>query len=220
MPKSSLPRVSGLYAVTPPSLGPSTLLARVEQALCGGAQLVQLRAKNWTTEQIERTAFAMRETTRRHRAIFIVNDDIDLARRIGADGVHLGLSDATWEEVREIARENLLVGVSCYNDLNRARLAQSAGAGYVAFGSMFASRTKPDAVRATLDLLRSARSVLTIPIVAIGGIEPDTAVRVVEAGADAVAVISGLFDAPDVGVAAQNYVRAFPSKSEFFESTT
>lgn len=216
----SAPRICGLYAITPPSLEPSMMLARVEHALSGGARLVQLRAKHWPQDQLVDTARALRTMTQRYGAMLFVNDDVYLALAVDADGVHLGQGDATLEGVREIAAQKMRVGVSCYNDLRRAQMAQAAGASYVAFGSVFPSKTKPDAARATLDLLRSARATLSIPIVAIGGIEPCNVASVVEAGADAVAVISGLFDAPNIEAAARSYAQAFPSISISFESTT
>jgi thiamine-phosphate pyrophosphorylase len=211
--------ISGLYAITPANLELAEMLARVKCALTGGARLIQLRAKNWPRDQVEGAAQTLRAMTQRHDALLIINDDASLARAVQADGVHFGRSDATWDTVKAIAKEKMLVGVSCYNDLDRAQMAQTAGASYVAFGSMFPSKTKPDAAQASLDLLRTARAALTVPIVAIGGILPGNAARVVEAGADAVAVISGLFDAPDVEAAAQSYVRACHFTSAISEST-
>jgi len=140
---------------------------------------------------------------------FIVNDDIDLARTVDADGVHLGGSDATIALARERLRATAIVGASCYDSLELAEAAVAAGADYIAFGSFFPSNTKPDAVRAGLPLLYTAKARWKIPIAAIGGITPDNAGTLIEAGADAVAVISALFDAADVTAAARSFVALF-----------
>lgn len=184
----------------------------VEGALRGGARMVQLRAKGWDSSLAKRAARDLREMTRRHGALFFVNDDVALATSVAADGVHLGIEDADWKEVSRIAgsASPMLVGVSCYNDLDRARRAQEAGASYVAFGSIFPSRTKPNAARASLDLIRKARETVDLPIVAIGGIETANVASVVEAGADAVAVISGLFYTSRIETTARAFAHAFP----------
>jgi thiamine-phosphate pyrophosphorylase len=127
---------------------------------------------------------------------------------VGADGVHLGAADAS----PRVARARLpgaLIGVSCGNQLERARTAQADGASYVAFGRFFASRTKPEAPPAELSLLRAARGQLQVPVCAIGGLTPDNAAEVIAAGADMVAAVEGVFGAAEPGAAARAFARLF-----------
>lgn len=191
-------KVSGLYAVTP-ELADSDLLSRkVEAAIRGGARIVQYRNKAASQplrlRQIERLV----PICRLGGARLIVNDSAETAREVGADGVHLGKNDGAVCAARQILGPGKWIGVSCYNDLQRARHAVEAGADYVAFGSFFPSSTKPGAVHATLELLRQARKEIVLPIVAIGGINVGNAGLLIRAGADAVAVISALFDVADI----------------------
>jgi len=138
----------------------------------------------------------------------IVNDDVDLAVQIGAAGVHLGEDDGDFAIARERLGVDAIIGVSCYDSLDRAHAAAEAGADYLAFGSFFASPTKPNARRATVELLRAAKS-LGPPIVAIGGITSDNASPLIDAGADFVAVISGIFAVDDVEQATRRYTTLF-----------
>jgi thiamine-phosphate pyrophosphorylase len=146
--------------------------------------------------------------------VYIVNDDPQLARAVGADGVHIGRDDASITAARELLGPERIVGVSCYGDLAAARDAVAQGADYVAFGSFFASSTKPHAPRADPALLREARA-LGVPLVAIGGIDADNVRSLIDAGADAVAVISDVFDhaqPEDVRNAAQAIARQFHAR--------
>ena len=138
-----------------------------------------------------------------------MNDDPQLARAAHADGVHLGRGDRAIAEARAMLGERALIGVSCYDSLARARTAAAAGADYLAFGSFFASPTKPDAPRATLGMLGEARVEFDLPLCAIGGLTPANAAPVIAAGADLVAAISGVFDADDVAAAAAAYTQLF-----------
>jgi thiamine-phosphate pyrophosphorylase len=147
-------------------------------------------------------------------ALLIVNDDVALAWEVDADGVHLGREDMSVTDARAALGDRALIGVSCYDSLARAREAQSEGADYVAFGSFFPSDVKPGAVRAPLELLRAARIVINLPVVAIGGITPANGGGLVEAGADALAVISALFQVPDSCVAAQAFAALFQVQDE------
>jgi thiamine-phosphate pyrophosphorylase len=143
-------------------------------------------------------------------AIFIVNDDVELALAVDADGVHLGRDDATVEAARARLGPDAIVGVSCYDAIGRAQAAISAGGDYIAFGSFYPSRVKPNAARAPLSLIGEAKGRWPgISVVAIGGITGANAAPLVAAGADAVAVISALYDAPDVGLAARELVACF-----------
>lgn len=202
-------RVRGLYAIADTAyLPPARLLAAAEAALRGGARVLQYRDKGSDAERRAADAAALGALCRRYGALFIVNDDIDLARRASADGVHIGHDDAPLDAAR-VRAERMLLGVSCYNDLDRALAAVARGADYVAFGSFFPSRTKPQAVRAAPSLLRAAKTRLAVPLVAIGGVTPENGASLIEAGADALAVISGLFAEDDVEAAARRYAGLF-----------
>jgi thiamine-phosphate pyrophosphorylase len=185
-------RVAGLYAVTPGEGDTGRLLAKVVAAIDGGAAIVQYRDKTLATGERQQQARLLADAPAVRRALFIVNDDPDLARDVDADGVHLGEDDAPIAAARARIGPERLIGVSCYDDFDRARAAVDAGADYVAFGSFFASPVKPGARRASLALLARARE-LRVPVVAIGGISGANAATLVDAGANAVAVISDVF---------------------------
>lgn len=202
------PRVSGLYAVTPTTADTAWLLDKVEQVLEGGARVVQYRHKDLAPERAREQAHAIAQRCRAHRALCLINDDVALAEEVGADGVHLGRDDMPLAMARARLGPGAIIGASCYNDLARARQALAAGADYIAFGSFFASRVKPGAVRANVDLLESART-LQRPVVAIGGIDRENAASLIAHGADAVAVISALFDVEDSAGAARAFVQLF-----------
>ncbi len=172
--------------------------------------MVQYRDKTDARERRGREARELARLCHGHGAIFIVNDDCELAAHSGADGVHLGRDDATLPAARSRLGPEALVGISCYDSLDRALAAQEAGADYVAFGSFFLSATKPAAVRASLALLEQARRALSLPIVAIGGITPDNGGSLVAAGAHALAIVSGVFGQPDPEAAARQYAALFP----------
>lgn len=203
--------IKGLYAVTPEMADTAALLHRVEAALRGGAGVVQYRNKSADHYLQHRQAEAIARACRRSGACFIVNDSVPLAADIDADGVHLGSGDADIETARRVLGPGKLIGVSCYDQLSRAREAQAGGADYVAFGSFFASGTKPGARRADVELLASARRALAVPIVAIGGITPENAQALIAAGADALAVVRALFESADVEQAAHRFAALFGS---------
>lgn len=200
--------VSGLYAITPDATGLNDIEAGVAACLMGGAQVVQYRNKLTDAPHLQ-IALGISALCRQYRAIFIINDDIELALATAADGVHLGKNDGDIASARRQLGADKIIGVSCYNSLQRALEAEQQGADYVAFGSMFASNTKPQAPRATLELLAEAKQRLQIPIVAIGGITLQNAASVAAAGADAIAVINAVFAAPDVGRTAQQFSELF-----------
>lgn len=201
----------GLYAITSATLcrEPKRLTHAVEAALAGGARLVQYRDKEADAAQRRATARALLGLCRDHNALFIVNDDVELALAIGADGVHLGAADLPLRQARRRLGGLATLGVSCANVLERAVAAQDEGASYVAFGRFFPSQTKPHAPQAEAALLRQARDKLHIPICAIGGITPANARPLIEAGAAMVAAVEGLFGAADVAGAARAYARLF-----------
>ena len=201
-------RLRGLYAVTPGLAGTDELAAKVEAALAGGAAMIQYRAKEVRRELALEQARRLVRLCRGHGVPLIVNDSVDLALAAQADGVHLGRDDGDARAARR-ALPRGIVGVSCYADPGRARAAAEAGADYVAIGSVFASATKPDAARAPLELLARARADSGLAVVAIGGITADNAPAAIDAGADMVAVIAAVFDAPDVRAAAAGIARLF-----------
>ncbi len=203
----SLPR--GLYAITPDDRPDAdTLLEDVRAALAGGARTVQYRAKQPSALQRE-TALRLRGLCLKYSACFIVNDDPMLALDVAADGVHLGRRDASVSHARKLLGDNAIVGVSCYDELERVRRAEASGASYVALGAFYPSLTKPDAARAPLELLARATSQTKLPVVAIGGITPDNGAPLVAAGAHALAAIHGLFGGDAVEAAARAYAALF-----------
>jgi len=205
-------RLVGLYAVTPDLPDIALLVSKARAALEGGAVALQYRNKGADAAHRHAQASALARMHAARGALFIVNDDAQLARAVDADGVHIGEDDASVTSAREIVGPDRIVGVSCYNDFERAATAVAQGADYVAFGSFFVSGTKPAAGVADVSLLSRARA-LGVPVVAIGGIRADNAASLIAAGADAVAVISDVFghdDPSDVTGAAHAIARLFP----------
>jgi thiamine-phosphate pyrophosphorylase len=190
----------GLYAITPEG---AHLERKLRAALEGGVACVQYRRKGGNAAE----AAAVVRLCREFSVPVIINDDVALALEVDADGAHLGRDDGDLGAARERLGRRIL-GVSCYNELERAHAAVAAGADYVAFGSVFTSLIKPAAVRAPLALFGEAAS-LGVPLAAIGGITVENAPPVVRAGASLLAVISDLFDAPDVRARARQYGRLF-----------
>lgn len=200
----------GVYAITPDWLQGDALLAAVARAVAGGVAAVQYRAKSGSGRDRVAEAKGIREICRAAGIPFIVNDDPQLARIVAADGVHLGREDGAVAEARVLLGEEAIIGVSCYDSLERARRAQAEGADYVAFGSFFASRTKPGAPRARLGTLIEAKSRVSLPLVAIGGIDIDNASLLIGAGADLIAVIEAVFGAADIASACHLLKALFP----------
>ena len=198
----------GLYAITD---GPRPdLLAAVKAALRGGVALLQYRDKTADSARRAFEARALRELCARFEIPFIVNDDVELALAAGADGVHLGEDDGDIAAARARLGAGAIIGVSCYDSPARARHLAAAGADYLAFGAFFPSPTKPNARRATPEMLREAKP-LGLPLVAIGGVTPDNARPLIDAGADFLAVISGIFAQADPEAAARRYVAMYTS---------
>lgn len=204
-------KLRGLYAITPDARDSAALLARAARVLQGGVAALQYRNKLAGPAQRMLEAKALASLCRRHGVPFIVNDDAHLALELDAAGAHLGREDGDLPAARTLLGARLL-GASCYDSLDAARAAVAAGTDYVAFGSVFPSPTKPGAARAPLALFSQARA-LGVPLVAIGGITLENAPEVIRAGADCVAVISALFDAPDVRERARAFGALFHSPS-------
>ena len=206
-------KISGLYAVTPEEPDTRVLTAKVRAALAGGATVVQYRSKTGDAVSRRAQATSLFNACRGHDVPLIINDHLELALEIDADGVHLGEEDGSIAAARKKLGPHKILGATCHNLLQSALEAQYAGASYVAFGSFFASGVKPDAVRAPLELLREAKKILSVPVVAIGGVTHANAPQLIAAGADCVAVISALFNVPDVKLAAQEFCNLFHQRS-------
>lgn len=195
----------GLYAITPDIAELEPLLHKVEQALKAGVALLQYRNKAISKDKRLLQAKELAPLARGYGVPLIINDDVEIAAAVGANGVHLGRQDGDLAATRAKLPGRIL-GASCYDDLDKARAAVRAGANYVAFGSVFPSPTKPHAVRAPLSLFAAN---LGVPLCAIGGITLDNAPALIAAGADLLAVITDLFDAPDIAARAAQYRKLF-----------
>lgn len=205
----------GLYGVSPEWEDTQRMLDAIDAAAAGGMKAFQWRRKTATPEQGVEQARQVVERCRELRVISIINDDWRLAALVNADGVHLGRDDGSLAEARVALGPDRIIGCSCYNEPALAERALLADVDYVAFGAVYPSSVKPEAVRATPDHLRIARArveAIEAPrpaVVAIGGITPDNARPIVEAGADSIAVISGVFLAPDIEAAARRCAELF-----------
>ncbi len=204
----------GVYAITPETADTALLLSQVEAALLGGVAAVQYRDKSGDVARRHEQASELVTLCHQFGVPLIINDDLRLADLCDADGIHLGRDDGSLREARIILGKGKLIGASCYQSLDLALAAQSAGASYVAFGSFFASPTKPAASRADAALLREATQAIHVPLVAIGGITLANAPALLDAGADSLAVLSALFDTPDIRAAAHDLNQLFNVESE------
>lgn len=208
---TSVSQLHGVYAITDPLLCGNRLIEKVTAAIAGGVRILQYRNKQANAEQQRKEASELQDICRRHDVLFIINDNIALAREVDADGVHLGQQDASLQEAREIMGKEKIIGVSCNNRLEYALAAEQGGADYIAFGRFYPSQTKPQAPQADIQLLEQAHRKLHIPIVAIGGITPDNGGELLAAGAQMLAVIHGIFSQPDIQRAARDYSDLFHS---------
>ncbi|OGT88121.1 MAG: thiamine-phosphate diphosphorylase [Gammaproteobacteria bacterium RIFOXYA12_FULL_61_12] len=199
----------GLYVITDTALCAGHIESRVEQALLGGARVVQYRDKSDDSARRLAEARALAGLCRDHGALLIINDDIELAASSGAHGVHLGREDGACAVARAVLGPEAIIGISCYDDFDRARQARQEGADYIAFGRFFPSQTKPGAVQADPDLLRRGRTELDRPLVAIGGITPENGRSLIAAGAQMLAVIQAVFGAPDIRAACESLTALF-----------
>ncbi len=204
----------GLYAITPDWSDSRRLLAASEANLAAGCRLMQYRNKNATPSLRREQAVALRGLTREYGARLIVNDDLDLALSVEADGVHLGGEDGDLAAARAGLGPDRILGASCYQSLALAQAAARAGADYLAFGSFFPSPTKPGAQRPDPALLALAKQATGLPVCAIGGITPANGAGLVAAGADLLAVISALYEAHDPARATAQFIRIFEASLE------
>lgn len=198
----------GVYLITPDFDDTAAFVPRLDAALASKPMLVQYRNKRADAGQRLEQAAKVLERCRAHQVPLIINDHLELAVELGADGVHLGSEDGSLAEGRRRLGPDFIIGASCYNSLERARAAAAAGASYLAFGTFGASPTKPGARRAEPSILTEARQ-LGLPLVAIGGVDAAIAPALVAAGADLLAVISSVFDSPDPSSAVRDLRAAF-----------
>lgn len=203
-------RLKGLYAITDDQLiNRQQFSQAIESALQGGAKIIQYRDKSNDQQKRFQQATILRTLCQQYQATSIINDDIELAKAVAADGVHLGKNDASLTRARQLLGDKAIIGVSCYNELRLALEAEKNRANYVAFGAIFSSSTKPNAVVAGLDIIAAAKQQLSIPVCTIGGITDKNIPQVVKQGADMAAVISSLFSAHDIKHTAQNLSQYF-----------
>ena len=202
-------RIAGLYAITPDLADSDDLRQRVQAALRGGAQVIQYRNKTAAPALRAAQARMLQILCAEFNVPLIINDHAALAAEVGAAGLHLGGADGPLAAVRAALGPDRLLGSSCYDRIELAQAAIAAGADHIAFGSFFPSTVKPGAVRPPVDLLTRAKARCGVPVVAIGGITLENAPQLIAAGADAIAVISAVFSAPDVEKAARAFQALF-----------
>lgn len=187
-----------LYAVTDRSwLGDDTLFQAVEKALQGGVTMIQLREKDMEYEAFKEEALQIKDLCKKYQVPFLINDNVELAREIDADGVHVGQSDLEAGRVRELLGPDKIVGVTA-KTVEQAQAAQAAGADYLGSGAVFGTSTKKDAKFMELSLLKEITASVEIPVVAIGGITADNAMKLSDTGVAGLAVVSGIFAAEDI----------------------
>jgi len=211
--KSIKDRLSGLYVIADSGLlDDHQLLLSSDRALAGGARILQFRDKTSDAAKKKQTAIELWRLCRKYDAVYIINDDPELAVEIDADGVHLGKNDMDIKKARALAGSQLIIGASCYDSIEQARKMKKSGADYLAFGSFYHSRTKPSAPRANIGLLQQAR-VLDLPLAAIGGVDASNGAKLIGAGADMLAVISAMFYTADTFQAASDLSSLFDRNS-------
>ncbi|MCP4993342.1 MAG: thiamine phosphate synthase [Gammaproteobacteria bacterium] len=203
-------KLHGLYAITDSTLDQEhPLMEQIALAITGGARVIQYRDKQKSPMDRIREAATLLLICQRSSIPLIINDDVDLALSIGANGVHLGKDDPDLTEARKLLGPDTIIGVSCYNQFELAVEAEAQGADYIAFGRFFPSKIKPQAVQADIELLQRAKQELNIPTVAIGGITPENGAPLIDAGADMLAAIHGIFGQPDIRAASAHYSQLF-----------
>jgi thiamine-phosphate diphosphorylase len=207
MDKKVIKQAMSLYAVTDSKwLNGRTLPDVVEEAIAGGVTLIQLREKKLFREEFVSLAKEVKRVTDRYRVPFIINDDVEVAKEVGADGVHVGQNDISVEEARRVLGPDKIIGVSAHN-VEEALTAQGKGADYLGAGAAFTTSTKLDASALSMDTLRAICQAVSIPVVAIGGINADNILKLKGTGIDGVAVVSAVFAAENVKAAAEDLAR-------------
>lgn len=193
-----------LYAITDRNwLNGNTLASQVEDALRGGATFLQLREKNASKEEIIKEALEIKEICKKYNVPFVIDDDVDIAKEVNADGVHIGQNDASYKYARDILGDNKIIGMTAHN-LEEAMAAQNSGADYIGVGAVFNTSTKLDTIPMSRETLMQITSNISIPVVAIGGINENNILELKGSGVDGVAVISAIFSKKDITEAAKN----------------
>lgn len=208
---SASPTPRGVYLITPDEPDTARLLARTAPLLAAGATWLQYRNKTASDALRREQATALQALCAAHGVPLIVNDDPALAQAIGAAGVHLGGTDGDIGAARTLLGPDAIIGASCYDQLANAERAVAAGASYVAFGAFFPTTTKVTSSRAHVDLLRQSAA-LGVPRVAIGGLSPDNVGPIIDAGADLLAVVSGIYAAQDPVATQRAYLARFDTQ--------
>ena len=204
-----MPKSGGIYLISDSkNLAIDDLLDKTEKILDVGISLFQFRDKNSKYEIKKSTALKLQTLCKKYNTLFIINDDVVLAKEISADGVHLGRDDMDIDMARKILGDKI-IGFSCYNNLEDAITAEIMGADYIALGSFFNSPTKPEARKTAIDLLPIAKSKLNIPVVAIGGITPENGKQLVDNKVDFLAIISGIYASTDIINSVKAYKNLF-----------
>ncbi len=199
----------GLYVITDEKLTPyENIEEYIESTLRGGARVVQFRDKSSSEEVLIKTSLKIKKLCKKYGRVFIINDNIELAKEIDADGVHIGMDDNSLEEAKKILKDKI-IGISCYGDVMRAIEMEARGANYVAFGTFFASKTKPNAKVISKSILIEAKKQLNVPICAIGGIEINSARELVNLGSDMLAIISDVWTNRDIENISMEYKKVF-----------
>ncbi len=201
--------MKGLYIVTPDWDETEKLVVATEAALKGGAALVQYRHKTASPELRKEQAGKLLALCRQYNRPLIINDHIELALELGAEGIHVGGTDASVAEARKRVGPGMIVGASCYDSLDRARMSHEAGASYIAFGGFYPSRVKKYDFKTPYDIVTRAKEQIPLPVVVIGGMTPDNAVPLIEAGTDMVAAISAVYMTDDPQASAQAFIERF-----------
>lgn len=191
MKTNFLHNISGIYAITPNRALHFDAIEKV--IIQHNIRILQYRHKTPNAKMQLNEATQLQQLCTKHHTLFIINDDINLAKKVAANGVHLGKNDASIQQARTQLGADAIIGISCYNDISLAHLAQQQGADYVAFGALFSSSTKPNAPKCDLDIVKQAKKILTIPIVGIGGIDFNNQQAAFNAGCNSVAMINALW---------------------------
>lgn len=200
----------GLYVITDcQRLGFKEVLARTEAILQAGVAAIQYRDKDASTNTRISRAGELHNLCKKYHTPLIINDDIEACLASGAEGLHIGSEDTDCRQARDRLMSATILGVSCYNSLDRARTAHSEGADYLAFGAFFPTDSKEQTVPATTELLRNAKATLDLPVAAIGGITPENCLPLLEAGADLLAIIGAAYQADDPGAVVRRFNKLF-----------
>lgn len=199
--------LEGIYAITDEVLTPKpSIIQQVEKALDAGAKVIQLREKTSTDDELEDIAKALQQLCTKKGATFFINDRVQLARKIGADGIHVGFTDQTVKETRKEVGGQMLIGVSCYGDVDRAKQVVKDGADYVAFGAFYPSKTKPKADVVSKEVISKAKEQLDVPVCVIGGIHRGNISEIKTYQPDMYALVSDIFGSGDIKIAVTELV--------------